>query len=954
MTIGGMMVPSARKSPRQRTSARGDAPVATEPATSRVGSGCWEEHGYADFADGTFGNGGQNLYVSRAGVLQRIFRFDFNGDGYTDLLFVNSQDFNERPPIQVYADPLGNPRPIELPTQGAYAATVGDLNGDGYDELVVGHQCNGTHTDVTAFVYYGGPAGFSARYRIELPAPNCRAVAMGDFNGDGRPDLAFASAGKLRIFYQDGRGFLANRYRELDLEATHLAAADLDGDGCAELYVRVRQQGPRVLWGGHDGIQLGRDTLVGGAEAPEEEPPSSTPSWLTFAEGWYPRILRLNGRWYLFRPHGGQVLLFPVAPDRKLGSPLILACPHAVSAAVGDPNGDGREDLVLAVCRNRNAKESSWVYWGTADGFTNQRRTALPTTSARDVVVADLNGDGCAEIVICQGRTDRLNTTESLIFRGASSGVIPEPQRFTTHDATTVLLARTGSAQDPQVIFVNHVTGRVCGDMPVYIYHNGPTGFSAERRVELPGWSAPDAQCCDFNDDGYADLFIANCAENAVALDPGSFLYWGGPDGFHPDRKLVLPTVRAHGSAVGDFRHCGYLDLAVAGFHNAELLIFRGGRKGFDLEHPQRIVLDPNLKAYRPVKRIDPAERPRENFDYVEPRWLFAADFNHDGWLDLFVSQITGSRGLILWGGPNGFSLERGTWLNVDGSSCAQAADLNGDGWLELIVGGHQSLGQQCKFESYVYIYWGGPDGFREDRRTQLPVHSCNSLTVADFNRDGVLDIFASCYNSGRERDLDSFIFWGKPGGIYSARDCTRLFCHSASGCLAADFNEDGWVDLAVANHKTYGNHTGYSCIWWNGPEGFSERRVTRLPTVGPHGMLPVDPGNIMDRSPEEYYISSSHKLPGRARITTIRWEAVLQKKAWVKAQLRFAPSREALAKAAWQGPGGANGWFENGQAAGQLRQAGRWVQYRLALGAVNGGNTPRVTRVRVEYEVRA
>lgn len=50
----------------------------------------WIERGFEDFVDGTFGNSGQNLYVSRAGVLQRIHHFDVNADGYVDLLFVNS------------------------------------------------------------------------------------------------------------------------------------------------------------------------------------------------------------------------------------------------------------------------------------------------------------------------------------------------------------------------------------------------------------------------------------------------------------------------------------------------------------------------------------------------------------------------------------------------------------------------------------------------------------------------------------------------------------------------------------------------------------------------------------------------------------------------------------------------------------------------------------------------
>jgi hypothetical protein len=509
-------------------------------------------------------------------------------------------------------------------------------------------------------------------------------------------------------------------------------------------------------------------------------------------------------------------------------------------------------------------------------------------------------------------------------------------------------VGRTGNFAGLQTIFINHVTGRVRGDEPVYIYWGGPEGFSADRRQELPGWAAPDATCCDFNDDGWADLFIGNCSENAPHADPGSYLYWGGPAGFQPDRKSVIPTFRAHGSAVGDFRHSGYLDLAVGGFANPELLVFRGGPGGPDLEHPQRILLDPDLHEFTNEKKAD-FGRP-DRLEYWNPRWLFAADFNNDGWLDLFVSQICGPRSLILWGGPDGFKLERATWLAVEGAACAQAADLTGNGWLDLIVGGHQCLSKAWRLDSYVYIYWGGPEGFREDRRAQLPAHACNSLTLADFNRDGLLDIFATSYNSGRDRDLDGYIYWGLPGGRYSMEARSRLFGHSGSGCLAMDFNEDGWIDLAVAHHKTYGNHPGFSKIWWNGPEGFAPQRVTKLPTLGPHGMFTVDPGNVMDRGPEEYFISNAHRLERPAVIRRIRWTAEIQQKTWVKAQIRCAPTQDTLAHSAWQGPGGPGTWFIDGRDT-KIECLAGWLQYRLALGAVNGGNSPRVASVEVEYD---
>lgn len=105
---------------------------------NKTHTGSWMQQGFDDFIKGQFGNGGHNIYVSRAGVLQRIHRFDVTGDGYVDLLFVNSQDLNERPPVYVVSDPLGDLRINELPTLGAGA--VGDLNGDGYDDRVISNQ----------------------------------------------------------------------------------------------------------------------------------------------------------------------------------------------------------------------------------------------------------------------------------------------------------------------------------------------------------------------------------------------------------------------------------------------------------------------------------------------------------------------------------------------------------------------------------------------------------------------------------------------------------------------------------------------------------------------------------------------------------------------------------------------------------------------------------------------
>ncbi len=265
-----------------------------------------------------------------------------------------------------------------------------------------------------------------------------------------------------------------------------------------------------------------------------------------------------------------------------------------------------------------------------------------------------------------------------------------------------------------------------------------------------------------------------------------------------------------------------------------------------------------------------------------------------------------------------------------------------------MIIGGHGTAyitSEKNPHDSFVHIYWNGPEGLSEDRRSQLPANAVNGISVADFNNDGHLDLFVCNYHDGQDRDIYSYIYWGQAGGRFSAADRTPLATHSASGCIAADFNEDGWIDLAVANHKTYGDHVGLSWVWWNSPDGFSEEHITTLPTEGPHGMIVVDPGNQRDRNAEEYYISTPFQLPEGAMVRQISWEGELPIKTWVRAQLRFAGTSEDLHNAPWQGLGG-DGWLERGEETSGLRQEGRWVQYRLALGAVGGGNTLGVRSV--------
>jgi hypothetical protein len=546
------------------------------------------------------------------------------------------------------------------------------------------------------------------------------------------------------------------------------------------------------------------------------------------------------------------------------------------------------------------------------------------------VAIADLDSDGRDDIVLCQYFTDDSYTSASYIYRGSRARRLAEPVAIESSDARRVLLARMAKDAAPQVVFVNRSARDKVGNPNVYIYWGNGKDFEPKRRAEVPAFGAVESLLADLNDDGRADLAIANCSEDSIARDPGSYVYLSTKDSLPPQPTLKLKTSRGTGMLCNDVNRDGYLDFICTGFENPELRIFFGNESGWDVDHPQRIELKYDGHVFN------------------NPQWVYLVDLDADGWLELVVPMITDDRTLILKGGSEGYSIDRVMALAVERASSARAADLRGRGTLDLVLGGHNAtIG--VPHDAFAYIYWNGPAGIRQDQRSQLPAAGTNSMSIADFNKDGTLDLYVGCYHAGYAREIDSYIYWNRKGRGFSADDRQRLFTHSASGSVAADFNEDGWIDLATAFHKVDGQHTGWSAVWWNGPQGFSEERVTRLPSIGPHNLTGVEPANQRDRGPEEYYESSPFQLPLGARPTSISWDAEVPPKTWLKAQVRVAVSRDELAKAEWTGPSGAASWFTKPQAISPGTR-GRWIQYRLALGATNAVASPRVREVRIEY----
>ena len=439
----------------------------------------WVTEGFEGFSRGTFENGGQNLFVSRKGVLQRIFQYDINGDGYPDLLFACSQSMYERPPIHVYPDFTRDKIPVVLPSGGTYDGVLADLHKSGYDDLVIACQGNGTHSDITSFIFFGSAEGFSENARMELPAPNATGVCAGDFNGDGKQELVFISNGKLRLFFQRESGFGPSDFVDIPVEAEYIAAADLDGDGCCDLYLKTSDGRAGVLFGGREGFDGHVLWLDLNAEKAASEAGGTTAGMSATKTHWRPCVLTISGKTLLFAVEGSNICLFSCGQDRSLTRDMVLPCPGAVAAASADLTGDGVEDLAVAVFEDRDKEAACRIYPGTG-GLRAERWAAVPVAGAVNVTIARLDG---MKVIFCRCGERVNQEVPCPVVRLLPDGRAEMTGHVVGGDCNRILAGPSPRRDDvDQLVVLNHMMARRQGHENVYVYLGGEDGYIPERR----------------------------------------------------------------------------------------------------------------------------------------------------------------------------------------------------------------------------------------------------------------------------------------------------------------------------------------------------------------------------------------------------------------------------------------------------------------------------------------
>ena len=141
----------------------------------------WTTQGFEAFRKGTFGNGGQNIYVSRNGVLQRIHRTNLTGSGFVDLGIDNVFEFDDDGYLLAPTDHTWlavNGQPVayyhEYSSGGVTTGRIpAFLNGELVDLIVVFDDANPYGSIVGARTVYDGG-------ETETVAKNLTELAVGD------------------------------------------------------------------------------------------------------------------------------------------------------------------------------------------------------------------------------------------------------------------------------------------------------------------------------------------------------------------------------------------------------------------------------------------------------------------------------------------------------------------------------------------------------------------------------------------------------------------------------------------------------------------------------------------------------------------------------------------------------------------------------------------------------